>query len=246
MGAAGSAERVHPAEPAIADVLSEPVIADVLGGPPVTADALAALAQRTAPLAMAGARTLPLRADLAMVLPALRRGTVVEIDGRGGATSLALAVAAGPSSAGSWVAVVGLPTLGLVAAAEAGLDLERTAVVADPGERWATVVATLTDAIDVVLTGRPARLRPADARRLTARVRERGSVLMVVGGGWPDRTDLRLTVTASRWSGLGDGHGHLRERRLEVTLDGRGTAGRRRQVQVSLPVLCAGSRRGEA
>lgn len=192
------------------------------------------LARRVAPLAMAGERTLPLRPDLVAVVPGgLRRGTVIELDG-GGATSLGLALAAAPSAAGSWVAVVGLPTLGLVAAAEAGLDLARTAVVTDAGDRWADVIATLTDAVDVVLTGRPPRLRPADARRLTARVRERGSVLVVVGARWPDRTDLHLTVASSTWSGVGDGHGHLRQRRVEVVVDGRGAAGRRRRHTVDL------------
>lgn len=193
----------------------------------------AELARRVAPVALAGDRTLPLRPDLTAVVPSLRRGTVVELDGRG-ATTLGLALAAGPSAAGSWVAAVGLPSLGLVAAADAGVDLERMAVVADPEERWATVVAALVDAIDVVLVGRPPHLRPADARRLTARVRERGSVLIVVGARWPDRTDLHLTVESSHWSGLGDGHGHLRARRVEVTVDGRGAAGRRRRRSIDL------------
>lgn len=195
---------------------------------------LGELARRIAPVAMAGDRTLPLRPDLAGIVPGgLRRGTVVELDGRG-ATSLALALASGPSAGGSWVAAVGLPALGLVAAAEAGLDLARTALVPDPGERWATVVATFTDALDVVLTGRPPRLRAADARRLTAKVRERGSVLLVVGARWPDRTDLSLTVEACRWSGLGDGHGHLHQRRVEIIVDGRGAAGRRRRRTIEL------------
>lgn len=193
----------------------------------------AELAGRVAPVALAGDRTLPLRPDLTAVVPSLRRGTVVELDGRG-ATTLGLALAAGPSAAGSWVAAVGLPSLGLVAAADAGIDLERMAVVADPADRWATVVAALVDAIDVVLVGRPAHLRPADARRLTARVRERGSVLVVVGARWPDRTDLHLTVESPHWSGLGEGHGHLRARRVEVTVDGRGAAGRRRRRSIDL------------
>lgn len=192
------------------------------------------LARQVAPVALAGARTLPVRWDLAdLVVGGLRRGTVIELDGRG-ATSLALGLAAAPSVAGSWVAVVGLPALGLLAAADAGIHPARTAVVRDPGERWATAVAALVDAVDVVLTGRPPRVRAADARRLTARVRERGSVLLVVGGGWPDRTDLHLSVSLSRWSGLGDGHGHLRERCLEVVIDGRGGAGRRRRHTIDL------------
>ena len=71
-----------------------------------------------------------------------------------GATSLALALAAGASQAGSWVAAVGLGSLGLVAAAELGVALDRLVLVADPGRErtgWASVVAALVDGFDVVL-----------------------------------------------------------------------------------------------
>ena len=42
-----------------------------------------------------------------------------------GATSILLALLAGASAAGSWCAVVGMPSLGLVAAAELGIALDR-------------------------------------------------------------------------------------------------------------------------
>ena len=76
-------------------------------------DRLRLVADRAAPLALARERTLPLLSAVADLFPdgALRRGSVVGVDGVG-ATSLALAVAAGPSAAGSWTAVVGDPGLG--------------------------------------------------------------------------------------------------------------------------------------
>ena len=107
------------------------------------------------------------------------RGSVTVVEGDGAATSLALALVAGPSAAGSWTAVVGCPGLGLAAAAEAGVALERLALVAEPepGD-WAGVVAALVGAVDVVVVGPTHRVRAADARRLAARARERGTVLV--------------------------------------------------------------------
>lgn len=211
------------------------------------------LASRVRPTDLASDRRLPVLPALGGLLPAagLRRGTAVAVDARpgvAGATSLALALAAGASQAGSWVAAVGLGSLGLVAAAEMGVGFERLALVADPGRRWkgwASVVAALVDGFDVVLVGGGrhgdgARSRgglpPADARRLVARVRERGTVLVVVGGDLPgQRSPLRLTVASSRWEGLGAGWGHLRGRRVTVEAGGRGASARGRRGELWLP-----------
>jgi hypothetical protein len=130
---------------------------------------------------------------------------------------------------------VGLPDLGLVMAAGLGISLERLALVPDPGDRWPAVAAALVDAVDIVLIRAPDRCRPVDARRLAARARERGAVLVPVGAGWPEGADLRLTVTADAWQGLGEGHGHLRSRPAWVAAVGRGAATRERRVRLWLP-----------
>ena len=97
------------------------------------------------------------------------------------AASVALALVAGPSAAGSWTAVVGCPDLGLAAAAEAGVALERLALVAEPApDEWAGVVAAFVGAVDVVVMGPTHRVRTGDARRLAARARERGTILIQV------------------------------------------------------------------
>ena len=153
----------------------------------------------------------------------------------GRSAALALALVAGASAAGSWVAAVGLPDLGIVAAAETGIALERLALVPSPGARaWPTVVAAFLDAVDVVLVRSPPRLPAAQARRLAARARERGAVLVPLGP-WSEPADLRLAVTASDWLGLGQGHGHLRARKAEVTIAGRGAATRERRFLLWLP-----------
>jgi len=196
-----------------------------------------------------GERPLPVLPPLAPLLPhgVLRRGSTVVVQG---SPSLLLALLAGPSKAGSWCAVVGMPTLGLVAAAEAGVALDRLPLVPAPGADWASVAAALLDALDVVVVAPRSRVRDGDARRLAARARQRGSVLVPFGvrpgggdalpgagvapGGWPG-ADLWLTVGDARWEGLGDGHGHLRARHVEVRCEGRGSAARPRRARLWLP-----------
>ena len=190
------------------------------------------IAGRAAPVSLAADQVLPVAPVLRHLLPhGLRRGTVVVVRG---STSLALALAAGASAAGSWGAAVGMPSLGAVAAAETGVALDRFALVPSvPADQWSTVVAALVDAIDVVLLAPPPRMRAGDGRRLAARARERGAVIVSVSG-WSEAPDLRLTVEGMRWDGIGAGHGHLRERRLRVVVDGRRALARARRAEVSL------------
>jgi hypothetical protein len=213
----------------------------VIGGRPAST-----AAARVEPADLARERRLPVLPAFEPLLPggALRRGVTVAVgaaSGVAGATSLALALAAGPSQAGAWVAAVGLSSLGLVAADALGVALERLVLVADPGRDhtgWASVLGALVDGFDLVLvaTGPALRLRPADARRLVARVRERGGILLAVGGDLPgERSPLRLTVTEAHWEGLGAGWGHLQGRRVTVETAGRGDATRPRQADLWLP-----------
>ncbi|MDQ3680666.1 MAG: hypothetical protein M3378_09035, partial [Actinomycetota bacterium] len=108
------------------------------------------LREATRPVSLAGEQVLPVLPALQSLLPGgvLRRGSTVVVVG---STSLALALAAAPSAAGSWCAAVGLPSLGLVAVAELGVSLERLALVGAPGGSWPAVVAALVDALDVVV-----------------------------------------------------------------------------------------------
>jgi hypothetical protein len=199
-------------------------------------DALQDVVGRTRPVP-AGDRLLPVLPALESLLPwrGLRRGATVTVGGTA-ATSLALALAVAASRAGSWCAAAGLPSLGLVAAAEVGIDLARFPMVALPrdGREWAAAVAAVVDSLDLVLVHPPGRVHAADARRLAARARERGSVLVGGGGPWAG-ADVRLAVQSSRWEGLGHGHGRLRARRVEVVAAGRGAAARPRGAALWLP-----------
>ena len=86
---------------------------------------------------MAGERLLPVLGPLQPLFPAgaLRRGSVVSVTG---STSLALSVLAAASAQGSWCAAVGMPSLGLAAAAELGVALERFPLVASPARSSGT------------------------------------------------------------------------------------------------------------
>ena len=211
--------------------------------------ALRRLAEQVRPVALAGQQVLPVLPALAGLLPdgALRRGSTVAVGAAGGgasgATSLAPALCAGASEAGSWVAAVGHPALGPVAAAEAGVALERLLLVADPAAAWPAVVAALVDALDLVLV-RPEGRRGTDVRRIAARQRERGAVVVVVGpaSAWPGPVDVHLTVEAARWEGLEPGHGRLSARRIEVVAGGRGAAARPRRASLWLPAADGGVR----
>jgi hypothetical protein len=172
-----------------------------------------------------GQRVLPVLAELRPLLPdgGLRRGATVAVQG---STSLLFALLAGASEAGSWSAVVGIPALGLAAAAEWGVALERLALIPEPGPDWPAVVAALLDGIDLVVACSPGPVSAGLASRLAARARQRGSVLIPYGR-WSG-ADLVLEATASQWLGLGDGWGRLSRRRLVASVHGRGAATRPR------------------
>lgn len=184
-------------------------------------------------------RVLPVAPELTGLLPnrGLRRGSTISVAAgqprRSGATSLVLALLAEASRAGSWCAVVGVPTFGAVAAAEFGIALDRLALVPNPGPEWATVVATLIDGVDVVVAAVPTTASTSIASRLAARARQRGSVL-VPYGRW-DGADLTLQVTRGVWQGIGVGRGRLRRREVTVVARGRGAATRPREVTIWLP-----------
>jgi hypothetical protein len=178
---------------------------------------------------------LPTLEELRPLLPAsgLRRGSTVAVR----SASVLLALLAEASRAGSWCAVVGLPALNPVAAAEMGLALDRLALVPHPSTEWTTAVGALLDGFDIVVAAPPGPVAPTIANRLAARARQRGSVLMPAGpwvGEWPG-ADLTVEAVRGKWSGLGTGHGRLRGRELTVRAAGRGAASAPKQVTVWLP-----------
>jgi hypothetical protein len=176
-------------------------------------------------------RVLPVSPELRALLPAsgLRRGSTIAVRG---STSLLLALLAEATATGSWAAAVGMPHLGLVAAGELGVEVSRLALVPRPGVEFASVTAALLDGVDLVAVA-PGNTTASVARRLSARARHRGAVLLSLGS-WPG-AELDLSCETGRWSGLDSGHGRLRTRQVEVRVAGRGAAARSRFAELMLP-----------
>jgi hypothetical protein len=181
---------------------------------------------------LSGGGVLPVLPALRGLLPGggLQRGSVVAV---GRWSMLCLALAAGASAAGSWCAAAGLPQLGVAAAADAGLDPGRLLLIGEPGASWPQVVASLLDGCELVLLSPPDRPSASVRRKLEAAIRRYGGVL-VVAGDW-DGAQTRLLVARQEWTGMGDGHGRLRARRVQVVADGRGAWARPRARWLWLP-----------
>lgn len=150
-------------------------------------------------------------------LLALQTGATYGVD----SASLAMALMAGPSADGAWCGVVGSAEFGIEAAAAAGVELSRTILVPDPADQWLDVTSALIDVLTVVVVKPPASVSETQATRISARLRQRGAML-ITWGDWP-RCDARLTMDDVAWVGVGRGHGHLRARQATVSVR-KGTA----------------------
>jgi hypothetical protein len=206
---------------------------------PALADLVVALGDRVAPVTLAGERIVTVPAAFADLFPegGLVRGRILTSTGQA-ATSLALALVAPVVAAGAWLGVVDLPAVGLDAASELGLPLERVVAIDSGGsaERWPEIMAAAIDGFDVLLTCVPTDVHPAAMRKVATRVQQRGAVVIVLGEPGALRSDGDLHSDSSGWSGVGDGHGHLRERTVVVQASGRRFPGRcRRELVIPGP-----------
>ena len=193
--------------------------------------ALGLLGERVRPITLAGDRRIPVSGVLAAILPqgGLRRGSVISVEGEpgAGATSLALHLMAAVTATGEWVAVCHEPRLLAPSVLEAGVAPERLVVVRDvPRSRRVDVLAALVEGMSLVAIGGSAGVRPAQARRLAARARERGTIVVALGP-WADRAEVRIRADRGSWRCEG---GRLTERALQVEVGHRGREYRRSLV----------------
>ncbi|GIL25514.1 hypothetical protein NUM_07690 [Actinocatenispora comari] len=154
----------------------------------------------------------PLRA----LLPGgLSRQRVTAIGHGIGATSLAMALTAAGTEHGGWVGVVGVPRWGVLVAHELGVACERTALVPDPGERWAAVLSALAEGMRMVVAQPVTPLTQKMRIRLQTRARQTDCVLLILGN-WPEAA-VQHSTSEPRWHGIwADGHGRLARRELTV------------------------------
>ena len=187
---------------------------------------------------LAHERTIPVVDALVDLVPGghLQRGSNLAIHGVG-ATSFALALAGQAVRNGSFLAIVAPPTFGLSACIDFDIPLRRVVQFSIAGPSlWPQVVAAVIEGFDLVMVADKQRVNAGQARSLVARNRERGSVLMRVGGpAWSDAADLRFDVGDPVWSGLGAGHGHLQSRQVAVQVTGRRHRGAPRSHELLLP-----------
>ena len=167
--------------------------------------------------------------SLTALLPdGLVRGRSVLCSGDA-ALSLALAVVAGASRGGSWLSLFGLSDLGLLAAHEQGVALERTVLVTPPSSvnTWSAALGAAVEGFELLLVEVPSRIPVGEARKVQQRVLARRAVLVLVDvDGRHARQpvfqpDVVLHTVTTRWCGIGDGHGHVREREVAVEVSGR-------------------------
>lgn len=102
-------------------------------------------------------------------------------------------------------------------ASDAGVALERLVRIdIDEGTGWAPVVGACVEGIDIVVVARP-RCTALEARRIEARVRAHGAVLVVLGDPGAFGAHVVLSSRTERW----DFTTHAARRTVHVRARGR-------------------------
>lgn len=179
----------------------------------------AELAERLAQYRQSGYGPLPVGSVLSGLFPAggLERGHIYGC--RGDASlSLLYALIARATQVGSWVATINLFSLGLMSAREHGVALQRMLCInaGTHSPTWTQVVGACVDGIDVVVLHAP-QCSLHDARRIEARLKTHGSVLIIVGDPGVFSPAVVLATRTTRW----EFSTHASRRDVEVVATGR-------------------------
>ena len=214
-------------------VSSQQNIADIIG-------------REVAPVVLAKEQLIAVPSPFEEILPGagLQRGWATCVTGSPAGRVFVWALLGELTRSGGWVATVDVSGINLTAANEVGLSIERVLVVSGAGAKnWAQVLGALVGAVDVIVYGNPRhRVQPSTFRKLVSRCRERGTVLMqlpnghdAASRGLPVEADVSFDVRPAGWSGLGDGHGRLASRAVDVTVSGRRVPGQQRRGTFMVP-----------
>jgi hypothetical protein len=136
-----------------------------------------------------------------------------------GSTQLVLALLAEVSVADFWCGAIGVANIGAESAAHDGISLERWITIPKPGIHAMGITGTLSKVFTGLILRPPSYVAPHEAERLSAKLREHGAVLLVLGE-W-HRSEGTLQVDHSAWSGLDAGHGMLADRALTIRSNDR-------------------------
>ncbi|NKS56157.1 hypothetical protein GS504_01940 [Rhodococcus hoagii] len=218
------ARSVGPSRLSLAALASEPPDTE----PPPTAPSRVADEPDARPAATL--RTLPVPGPLAELIPhgGLVRGSTVQVSG---VASLQAGLVAAVTGSGGWAALVGRPSLGLLAAVEMGAQLRRCALIPDAPDPVA-VAAILVDGLDLVVMSLGGIDVPLSrARAVAARARRNGTVLVVTEGRWPT-VDLHLDARVASYAGLDEPARRITGISLDVEATARGRQTRRARIDV--------------
>jgi hypothetical protein len=176
-------------------------------------------------------KVLPVPSALESILPGggLATGTVYSVSP---SLSLIFALLSASSQRGSWCAAVGMPDLGVEAAAAAGIDLDRLVLVPDPGPRWMAVLSALSEIVPLVAVHPGSAPKDAESARFAARLRDRSCTVLTTSP-WMQSEGL-ISIHDPQWEGLGAGWGTLEDRTVTVTAQVR-TRPRPQSVRVRMP-----------
>lgn len=169
---------------------------------------------------------LPVVSALSALFPTggLERGHIYGC--RGDASlSVLYTLTAHATQIGSWVATVNLYSLGLMSAREHGVALQRLLCV-DAGTQattWTSVVGACVDGLDLVVVHAP-QCSLHDARRIEARLKAHGSVLIIVGDPGVFSPAVVLSSHTTQW----EFSTHASRRDVDVVATGRRIHGRHR------------------
>ena len=187
------------------------------------------------------AERLAVADDVRELLPdsGLVRGRIVRCSGDAG-LSLALSLCSLATQQGSWLGVVGVEHLGLLAAVEHGVALERTVLVHPPktSREWSITVAAAIEGLDLLIVAVPERLSVNDARRVQTRLQSRRAVMIIVDNEVLSQSrsmngsneaqqflaDVVLDTKTKSWSGVDKGAGYLQHRDVRIRVSGRRVA----------------------
>lgn len=198
-----------------------------------------------APVVLAKDLLVPVPEVFHEVLPrsGLQRGWATQVAGSPSGRVFAWALLSEVTRSGGWVAAVDVPGISLAAASEVGLSIERVLVISRvEAQNWADVMGALIGSVDVVMYASPQhRVQSSTYRKLLSRCRERGTILMQLASDSrpavrpPVEVDVSFDVQSADWRGLGNGHGCLESRTVNVTVSGRRIPGQPRTGSFMVP-----------
>jgi len=175
--------------------------------------------------------TLPVPLELRAMFPegGLVRGRTVLCSGDA-AVAMALRVVSSATQAGSWLGIVGVHNVGVQAASEHGVALQRVVFVQPASSsrtEWVSTVAAAADGFDVLMLEVPRGITEADARRVQTRIQARRNALVLVGAMHQSavqsvfQPDVIMNTATTQWHGIERGAGYVQGRDVQVAVSGR-------------------------